>query len=280
MRKFLLISFILTFLFLFTSSVKAEVLPVLSVDFNISVKGLSITIQNVAVLEADWATNEKDFNLINPDIFTVSLIDAKGSDLSSTKFNFIPPELIADYPYDKPDSVIQNIQLQYDNRAAKLIVKRRGNEILSYDLTPFCNHDSKQNNKETFLSCSSDVKAYAKDGYCNYKSGKEKPDPDCPANVDYDSRDIAKTISAVWGKEVKLNSQNQTKTQKTANQLFLYLALAGGGLILTAGIALAVFYFLKRRNQPPQPPSSSSPLSPTTPPIIPPPTSTQPPAEV
>ena len=136
MRKFLLISFILTFLFLSPASVKAETLPVLSVDFNISVKDLSIAVQKVAVLEADWTTNEKDFNLTNLDIFTVSLIDATGSDLFSTRFNFTPPELIADYPYDKPDSLIQNIQLPYNDKVVKLTVKRKGNEILSYDLIP------------------------------------------------------------------------------------------------------------------------------------------------
>lgn len=272
MKKFLLAIFILTFLLSSPAFIKAEeMFPALSVDFKIATKDLSISIDNLFVLEADVVTNSKVFNLSNLDLFTASLIDTKGVELSSTQFNFIPPELIADYPGDKPDSLVQNIKLQYNNKSAKLVVKRRGSEVFTYDLTPFCNRDNTQNNKENYLSCPSDVKPYAKDGICNYKPGKEKPDPDCPANVDYDARDNSQVLSEIWGTQVKLKEGGEkTKSKNKSN--FIVISAVGGSIIFTLIIG-GFFIWRKRKlqNQPSQPPPT------IPPPIISPPVGQQPP---
>ncbi len=236
MRLFLLIAFTSILL---ASGSYADVGPTLKIRFNVSDN--AIFLESARIVETEQSTIY-DLNESNPDIYTAILSDSTGGKINSVKFIWIPDDLIGDFDQEHQNYSIQDIYIPYNSNAVNLGIHQKGMRVLNLDLSFFCNKNSRCDVNESYLSCPEDCLPYEKDGYCNYKPGKKKCDPDCKQNVDYDCKDMKVIISKFYNLS-KDNGPLDFEGKGRSENIPIYFFIIGTIIILV--LAYLAFKILK-----------------------------------
>jgi len=217
-------------------------------DLRITREPFGAIIQDLAVSAYPFSTEpEPEVSAGVKDAVQIRLLDGSGSPILSinlpllwTKFpdgdetvplpkgmeNPTNEQMLALLP--KYDSLNFHIAIPFDSKADKLVVTNKDTVLAEENLGSFCVKDGKCQGKENYLSCPSDCVANAKDGFCNYYLGKTGTDPDCPSNLDWDSR--------------------QSRQVHQAKKTYTY-AIIIGGIFLVLAITTSILLIIARRRK-------------------------------
>ncbi len=142
----------------------------------------SVDLDEIYVIQSESTTNDSELDKSAEWVFRAELV----SETNTLSTIYFAPSfmILSDPPIEVNESEIL-LYVPY-SADAKFLRVYKGNELkLEVNILKLiCNLDSKCNNFETYLSCSSDCKWYSQDTICNSRYDDLYCDPDCEFDTD------------------------------------------------------------------------------------------------